>query len=109
MRRNTIKVVEVEGLRVTAHEGKIAALTSRYKKILGEPGASRFSFDLRELYNEKKRKNSKLLSEKVSKQLVLSASADWFHSMRPYDRRRVPTARLADDDSQVAATGWVRA
>jgi hypothetical protein len=63
MRRNTIKVVEVDGLRVTAHEGKIAALTSHYKKILGEPGAIHFSFDLREHYNGRKLASARLTED----------------------------------------------
>ena len=50
MRRNMIKVVEVDGLQVTAHDGKIAALTAHYQKIMGEPGSSTFSFDLSTLY-----------------------------------------------------------
>ena len=45
-----IKVVEVDGLQVTAHDGKIAALTAHYQKIMGEPGSSTFSFDLSTLY-----------------------------------------------------------
>lgn len=44
MRQNMMKVVEVNGLHVTAHEGKISALIIHYKRILGEPGSSNFSF-----------------------------------------------------------------
>jgi hypothetical protein len=63
MRCNMLKVVEVEGVPVTAHEGKISALTAHYRKILGEPGTSSFDFDLHELYAGRRQASDKLTEE----------------------------------------------
>ena len=63
MRTNKIKVVEVDGTQVMAHEGKIAALTSHYKNLLGQDGASTFGFDLRSLYIGRRSASSQLTAD----------------------------------------------
>ena len=50
LRRNAIKVVEVDGVPVTAHDGKITALANYFKNVLGTSGDSCFNFDLEDLY-----------------------------------------------------------
>ena len=72
MRRNTTKVVEVDGLQVTAHEGKVAALTSFYKGILGEPGDSSFSFDLGTLNLGQKLASDRLTAEFSTEEALLA-------------------------------------
>jgi len=37
LRRNAIKLVEVDGVQLTAHEGKVTALTNYFKHVLGTP------------------------------------------------------------------------
>ena len=42
--------MEVDGVQLTAHEGKVTALTNYFKHVLGTPGTSSSSFDLAALY-----------------------------------------------------------
>ena len=72
LRRNAIKVVEVDGVRVTAHDGKVAALTNYFKEVLGTPGESRFTFDLAGLYEGRPTASNKL-TEAFSESEALQA------------------------------------
>ena len=53
-------MVEVGGVRVTAHDGKVAALTYYFKEVLGTPGESRFTFNLAGLYEGRPTASNKL-------------------------------------------------
>lgn len=50
MRQNSIRVVEVDGVHITNHEGKTAALTNYFKSIIGQRGNSTWSFDVSNLF-----------------------------------------------------------
>jgi len=62
LRRNAIKLVEVDGVQLTAHEGKVRALTNYFKQVLGTPGDSSFSFQLTDLYKDRPRPSSSLVA-----------------------------------------------
>jgi len=51
LRRNQIKVVEVDGVQITSHDGKVLALTNYFRGVLGTPGNSTLMFDLQALYS----------------------------------------------------------
>ena len=84
LRRNAIKVVEVDGVRVTAHDGKVAALTNYFKEVLGTPGESRFTFDLAGLYEGRPTASNKL-TEAFSESEALQAvrSMNWCSAPGP--------------------------
>ena len=60
LRRNAIKLVEVEGVQLTAHDGKVTALTNYFKQVLGTPGDSCFGFDLMDLYQSRPQASSRM-------------------------------------------------
>lgn len=49
---NKIKSIELNGVSVTLHQGKVAAFTNYFKEIMGTPGDSRWDFDLDRLYQD---------------------------------------------------------
>ena len=53
----------IDAPSITSHEGKVVALTSHYKKILGEPGVSSFSFALNDLYVGRSNASARLIEE----------------------------------------------
>jgi len=57
-------------------KGKVAALTSHYKKILGEPGVSSFSFALNDLYVGRSNASARLTEE-----FTVSEALHAVHSM----------------------------
>jgi len=50
LRQNQIKMIEVDGQPVTAHDAKTAALTSHFQQTLGSPGDASWSFNVEDLY-----------------------------------------------------------
>jgi hypothetical protein len=60
MRRNQIKGIEVDGIMVTTHQGKTAALAGYYKGIMGNPGVSTWDFDVVALYQNSRRASAAL-------------------------------------------------
>ncbi|CAO2165636.1 unnamed protein product, partial [Urochloa humidicola] len=50
LRRNHIRGIEVDGALITSHHGKVAALTTHFKNIMGTPGSCRWGFDLHDIY-----------------------------------------------------------
>jgi hypothetical protein len=51
MRHNSIKLVEVNGVKISNHEGKTAALTTYFESIIGQPGDNTWSFDVSALFS----------------------------------------------------------
>jgi len=75
MSQNSIRVLEVDGVHITDHEGKTAALTNYFKPIIGQRGNSSRSFDVSNLFLHCPRPAS--LSAPFTEQEVLQA----LHSM----------------------------
>ena len=50
MRRNKIRSIEVDGVMVTNHYGKVQALNDHFKTIIGTEGSSVWQFDCQALY-----------------------------------------------------------
>jgi hypothetical protein len=53
--RNAIRVLEVDGDTLVAHDDKVAALTTYYSSILGGEVATNWRFDLERLYEDRER------------------------------------------------------
>ena len=49
-----------DGVQLTAHDGKVTALTNYFKQVLGTLGASLFSFDLAALYQGRHQASERL-------------------------------------------------
>ncbi|CAN6353500.1 unnamed protein product [Urochloa humidicola] len=55
LRRNKIRVLEVDGARISSHAGKTAALTAYYSTILGRADDTDWGFDVHHLYSHSTR------------------------------------------------------
>ncbi|CAN6162275.1 unnamed protein product [Urochloa humidicola] len=60
LRRNNIRGIEVDGELVTAHEGKVAALTAYYKGILGTADTVVWNIDLNAAYQGREKASANL-------------------------------------------------
>lgn len=60
MRKNNIRLVEVDGVQITNHQAKVQALSDYFKGIIGIPGSSSWAFDCTRLYQDKAKANDSL-------------------------------------------------
>lgn len=51
LRKNSIRYLEVDGVEVTSHQDKVAALLRYYASLLGDAVSCPWSFSLRDLYS----------------------------------------------------------
>ena len=60
MRANAIRIVEVQGVQIANHQGKIQALTNFFSSIIGQPGSSVWNFDVGALFLHSARPSDEL-------------------------------------------------
>ncbi|CAO2197346.1 unnamed protein product [Urochloa humidicola] len=75
MRRNHIRGIEVDGALVTSHEGKVAALTTHYKNVMGTPGDSQWGFDLSNIYHGRPVATDELTKDITATEALLAVRA----------------------------------
>lgn len=62
LRRNNIRAIEVQGVTLSSHEGKIRALTEYYRSALGTAPSTHWPFDVEALYRDRPQASAALVA-----------------------------------------------